>query len=200
MFANGTHLFVSDFDIENLFETMSKELRKRTTWFKASNVSLNISKTKYCSFYSLRKRKVLPNISPPLHTDKSPIKGKFFTKFLVVYLNENISSKYHINIVTIKVCKNIGILYRTRCILNKFLRKQFYFSFINCYLNYANLVWTSTKKSKLQALYHYQIHTARIINLKDKFTSAKPLTEQIIAITMYEMNIFQILTARSTLR
>ena len=123
MFANGTHLFVSDFDIENLFETMSKELRKRTTWFKASNVSLNISKTKYCSFYSLRKRKVLPNISPPLHTDKAPIKGKFFKKFLGVYLNENISSKYHINIVTIKVCKNIGILYRTRCILNKFLRK-----------------------------------------------------------------------------
>ena len=55
MFADGTHLFVSDFDIENLFETMSKELRKRTTWFKASNVSLHISKTKYCLFYSLKK-------------------------------------------------------------------------------------------------------------------------------------------------
>ena len=92
-----------------------------------------------------------------------------------------------------KVCKIIGILYRTRCILNKFLRKQLYFSFINCYLNYANIAWASTNKSKLQALYRHQKHAARIINFKDKFTSAKPLLEQINAMTVYEMNIFQTL-------
>ena len=89
-----------------------------------------------------------------------------------------------------KVCKSIGTLYRTHCILSKFLRKQLYFSFINCYLNYANIAWASTNKSTLQALYRYQKHAARIINFKDKFASAKPLLEQINAMTMYEMNIF----------
>ena len=68
-----------------------------------------------------------------------------------------------------------------------------FFSFINCYLNYATIAWTSTNKSKLQPVYCHQKHAARIINFKDKFTPAKPLLEQINAITVYEMNIFQTL-------
>ena len=52
------------------------------------------------------------------------------------------------------------------------------------------MVWNSTNKSKLQAPYRYQKHAARIIKIKDKFTSAKPLLEQINATAVYEMNIF----------
>ena len=119
-----------------------------------------------------------------MHIDNVPIKEEFATKFLGVYLDENSSWKNHINIVSTKVCKSIGILYRTCQILKKFLRKQLYFSFINCYLNYANIPWASTNKSKLQALCHHQKHAARMINFKDKFTSATPLLEQINAMTV----------------
>ena len=158
---------------------MNEELRKLASWFKANKLSLNISKTKYSLFHSIRKRKDIPNILTPLHIGNVPIKRESsLTKFLGVYLNENISWKHHINIASIKVCKSSEILYRTRCILSKFLRKKFYFYFISCYLNYENITWVSTNKSKLQALYHHQKHTARIINFKDKFTSAKLLLEQ----------------------
>ena len=54
-----------------------------------------------------------------------------------------------------------------------------------------NIAWASTNKSKLQVLDHRQKHAVRSINFKDKFTSAKPLLEQISAMTVYEMNIFQ---------
>ena len=113
---------------------MNKELRKVANWFKANKLSLNISKTKYSLFHSTRKRKDIPNILPPLHIDNVPVKREFVTKFLGVYLDENISWKHHINIVSTKVCKSIGILYRTRYILSKFLQKQLCFSFRNCYL------------------------------------------------------------------
>ena len=165
MFADDTNLFISDSNIENLFETMNEELRKVANWFKANKLSLNISKTKYSLFHSTRKRKDIPNILPPLHIDNVPIKGEFVTKFLGVYLDEDIEST--------KVCKSIGLLHRTGCILSKFLRKQFYFSFINCYLNYAHIAWASRNKSKLQALYRHQKKAAKIINLKDILTSAK---------------------------
>ena len=155
MFADNTNLFISDSNIEKFFKTMNEEPRKVASWFKANKLSLNISKTKYSLFHSTRKRKDIPNILPPLHIDNAPVKTEFVTKFLVVCLNENVSWKHHINIVSTKVCKGIGILCRTRCILSKFLRKQLYFSFINCYLNYANIAWASTNKSKLQALYRH---------------------------------------------
>ena len=118
------------------------------------------------------------NILPLLHIDNIPVKREFVTKFLGVYLDENISWKHHINIESTKVCKSIGILYRTCCILSKFLGKKLYCPFINCYLNYAKIAWPCTNKSKLQAPYRHQKHAATIINFKDKLTSAKPLLEQ----------------------
>ena len=155
---------------------MDEELRKVANWFKANKFSLNISKTKYSLFHYTRKRKDIPNILLPLHIDNVLVKREFVTKFLGVYLDENISRKHHINIISTKV-KSIEILYRTRCILSTFLRKQPYFSFVNCYLNCANIAWASTNKSKLQALYRHQKYATRIINFKDKLTSAKPLLE-----------------------
>ena len=61
--------------------------------------------------------------------------------------------------------------------MNNFLPKQLHFSLINGYLNYANIAWATTSKSKPQTLYCHQKHVARIIDFKDKFTSAKPLLE-----------------------
>ena len=127
MFVDDTNLFISDSNIENLFQTMNEELRKVASWFKASKLSLNISKTKYSLFHSTKKRKDISNVLSPLHIDNVPIKRKFVTKFLGVYLDENISWKHQFNIVSTKICKHIGILYRPYYILNKFLRKRFFF-------------------------------------------------------------------------
>ena len=52
------------------------------------------------------------------------------------------------------------------------------------------MVWASTNKTKLQTVYCHQKHAARIVNFKNKFTSAKPLLEQSNAMTVYEMNMF----------
>ena len=49
----------------------------------------------------------MPNILPSLQIDNVPVKREFVTKFLGVYLDENISWKHHINIVSTKVRKSI---------------------------------------------------------------------------------------------
>ena len=46
MFADDTNLFISDPNLENLFETMNEELRKIATWFKVDKLSLDICKKK----------------------------------------------------------------------------------------------------------------------------------------------------------
>ena len=60
-----------------------------------------------------------------MHIDNVPIKEEFATKFLGVYLDENISWKNHINIVSTKVYKSIGILYRTETTLFFFYKLLF---------------------------------------------------------------------------
>ena len=82
MSAVDSNLFIYDSNIEILFETMNKELRKVAAWFKANKLSLNISKIKYSLFHSTRKRKDIPNILPPVHIDNVPVKIEFVTNFL----------------------------------------------------------------------------------------------------------------------
>ena len=71
--------------------------------------------------------------------------------------------------------------------------KQLYFSFVHSYLNYGNIAWASTNKSKLKTLLYKQKHGARIINFKDKLTHAEPLLQELGALNIYQLNIFQTL-------
>ena len=71
-------------------------------------------------------------------------------KFLVVLINDKF--KVHINPLYSKVLKLIGILYRSRNILPKSSRVSIYYTLVNPYLTYCNLVWESTYDCYLDPL------------------------------------------------
>ena len=77
-------------------------------------------------------------------------------------LDKHIAWNDHIHIEK-KVAKNIGVLYRTRQFLDKELLKTIYFSYIQSYLNYANIAWSSTYSTKLKTIHYQQKHAARMI-------------------------------------
>jgi len=193
MFADDTNLFLSHKNIDTLFTNMNAELHKIANWFKSNKLSLNIKKTKWSLFHRSAKKRFLPESLPKLYIDNINIQRDRVTKFLGVYVDENLSWKYHIDTISNKVSKSIGILYKAREILDKRSLKQLYFAFVNSYINYANIVWASTSKSKLERIYRQQKHSARLINFKDRYTHAKPLLEDMKALNVYELNVFNIL-------
>ena len=85
-------------------------------------------------------------------------------------------------------------MYKSRNILNKTLLKQLYFSFTHSYLNYGNIAWASTSKTKLESLYRRQKHAVRVINFKDRFTHTSPLFKEMKILSLYKINIYQVLT------
>ena len=93
------------------------------------------------------------------------IEQENITKLLGTFLDEDISRKPHIDMICSITSKSNGILYNPRQMLSKNLLKQLYYSFINGYLIYANLVWGSNHKSKLEPLYYHQKRAARAIIL-----------------------------------
>ena len=60
-------------------------------------------------------------------------------------------------------------------------------------MNYANIAWGSTHKSKLLPLYRKQKQAVRAIFFKDKMAHRKPLFTEINALNLYQLNLFQIL-------
>ena len=104
-----------------------------------TSLSLNFDKTKWLLFHSLSKRQLLPQTSPNLLIENIHIKKEHVTKFLGLFIDENVSWKQHINIVSSKISKSIRILYKSRDVFSKQCLKQLYFLFIHNYVNYANV-------------------------------------------------------------
>ena len=194
MFADDTNLFTSNKNSNVAFNTMNTALKNISLWFKSNMLSLNVSKTNYTLFHSKHKKSKIPDTLPDLFMDNIKIERKTVTKFLGVLVDENLSWENHIKLINTKISKIIGILYKSRNILHKNLLKQLYFSFIHCYLNYANIVWASTFKSKLTSIFRTQKHAIRVIYFKDKFAHTKPLFDDIKVMNIYEINIFQTLS------
>ena len=149
----------------NCLEQLKKELKHIQNWFNENKLSLNTSKT---NAYSDR----IPLIFPKLTINNEIIKRERTMKFLGVLLNEKLIWKHHINCIQDIISKNLGVLYKARIYLNEKCLKQVYFSFNRPYLNYGNISWVSTSKTKLKHLLNRQKHASLLIFYKDNLQNS----------------------------
>ena len=63
--------------------------------------------------------------------------------------------------------------------------------FIHSYVNYGNIAWGSTYKTKLKKILTYQKKAARVIFFADHLAHAKPLMLDMSALNVYLINIYQ---------
>ena len=103
MFADGTNLFISDENIGELFQQMNNELKSASTWFKASKLSINTDKTKWTIFHPTSKECFMPTKFPKLFIDSITLKRETVTKFLGVFIDENVTWKPYINTISTKI-------------------------------------------------------------------------------------------------
>ena len=191
MFADDTNLFSSHSNIKELFNNVNLELDKISLWFKANKLSLNEGKTKYTFFHKTRQKDNIPLKMPLLAINGKNIERTTSIKFLGVLLDEHLSWKNHISVVENKISKNIGILYRAKNIVSKDGLKTLYFSFVHSYLNYGNIAWGSTTRTKLKKLAAKQRQAIRAIH---DAPHANEIMEEMRILNIYKLNIYQVLT------
>ena len=93
-FTDDTTVFASDSDINNVQETVNRELVGVDNWLKANRPSLNISKTSYM-IISNQKNAIEIRIRDSILTKVSTV------KFLGVTLDKNITFNDHVKNVTL---------------------------------------------------------------------------------------------------
>ena len=120
--------------------------------FNANKLSLNKDKTKYTFFHKAREKNYIPLKLPSLFINDSKIKRVTSIKYLGVLTDEHLTWKEHVAVIENKVSKNIGLLYRSRRVLDSMALKNLHFSYIHSYLNYGNIVWASVSTTKLKKL------------------------------------------------
>ena len=138
LFADDTSLFYSHSDPKTLMKVVNEELEKIAKWFKINKLSLNIKKTNFILFGQNHKKNPI-NITVLI--DNVSITKVKSTRFLGVLIDENISWKPHISLITSKIAKNIGIIGKICYLLNTTVSLNLYYSMVYPFISYCNIAW-----------------------------------------------------------
>ena len=97
------------------------------------------------------------------------------TKFLGVTLDSKLSWKAHIQSITKKVAKSIGVLIRARQFLDKKTMKQLYYTFVYPHLIYCIAIWGKATAQNIWPLLKLQKMAIRIITNTKKWARSTPI-------------------------
>ena len=113
-------------------------------------------------------------------------------KFLGVIIADNLSWQPHIDYISKKVSKSIGIMRRLSRYINKATLISLYYSLIYSYITYCNEVWGLGYASHRRKLFNLQKRAIRIICNKPKFEHTDPLFKELRILKLHDINSFLI--------
>ena len=160
LFADDTTLLFADTDFDNLVTTMNQNIDKVYKWFCLNKLSLNIDKTNYVIFHDPRKK--FPSKSC-VKIDNREIANTTNTKFLGVYIDENMSWKTHCNIIANKCAKTLAILHRLKHYLPQHTLATIYHSLFVSHISYGISAFGNINSKELKRLKILQKKAIRVI-------------------------------------
>lgn len=172
IYADDTTLLIDDSDINNLHGNLILELEKISSWTRINNLSLNTNKTNFIFF---QNRSVRHNFPPVTITGNTVDRVKF-TKFLGVYLDENINWNQHISFTVNKLARMCGILYRIRNNLTPEAITSIYYTLCYPHLTYCVAIWACTWQTFIKKVTIAQNKIFRCMFFMSKFESTRNIT------------------------
>ena len=163
LYADDTSLnsILKTFSSNDQVETatnINKELMLIYDWLLANKLSLNIKKTKYMIFrYPQRPANSIPDLS--LYINNHMLDRVDTFDFLGLTISETLSWKNHVDKISIKISKVIGILARCKRYIHTSVMIKIYNSLVLSRINYGITCWGFDNKR----IYKLQKKALRII-------------------------------------
>ena len=143
LFADDTNIQIEDTNAHNLNTKILEVMQQLSRWFSVNKLVINTEKTNAISFHAWQNKS---NIKPKIPFQNMDIKYKNETKFLGLYLTEDVKWEVHINHVCNLLNKNYYVLQSLVTSLNTL--RNVYFANFHSHLRYGILFWGSDPKSK----------------------------------------------------
>ena len=168
-------------------EKNNRELSKLSTWFKTNKLSLNVKKTK-CIFFCARN-KPLNQYRNNLNIiiDGQEIEQVASINFLGVQIDEHLDWKVHIDKVSMKMAKSIGLINKIKSYVSVSTRRTLYCSLVLPYIQYCNIVWANCYHTYLDRILKLQKRAVRIIAGADFRDHTKPLFSLFKLLNVYQL-------------
>ena len=151
-FADDTNLLISDNSPKKIQDHVNSDLKHLCRWLRANKISLNKSKTELLIFKHPNKK-----IN---HEFKFKMNGKKlypskYVKYLGVLIDSHLTFSYHMNSISTKLSREIGILSKIRHYVKKDTLRSIYFGIFSSILTYASQIWGQIKSSHFIRLVGY---------------------------------------------
>ena len=179
--------------ISKIFPAMNRdtfintELNKIDTWLK---LTMNVDKSKTMLFHKRRKVNII-NIK----IDHKTMDRVSQFSFLGIMIDENLTWKNHVNILTNKLSKIIGILHRYKSIYPKHILLTIYNSLFIPHVNFGSLVWGTT----IERISKFHKKALRTITHSNYIAHTEPLLKGLNLLNVSDMFFLKILKCLHTL-
>ena len=190
LFADDTNAYHSDSDWSRLVLTLNSELDKLSVWLRSNKLSLNIKKCNYILF----GHKKVPLCDSELHIliNGQKLERVEHTKFLGVIVDSKLTFSNHIQYISLKILKGLGIMCKLRNILPSSVLLTLYYTLIYPYLTYCTIIWGCANMTALHKLVILQKRAIRIITRSPYRTASNPLFLRLRLLKVYDIYNLQL--------
>ena len=174
-------LFADDltisFNCSSVAETnilCNEELEKLFIWATANKLSINFGRNK--TYYMIHTYRNLDYSDISIEINDHVLEHVDEGLFLGLYIYKKLNYRSHIDYISKKISKSIGILFKLsqNKVATSVLR-QVYYSLVHSYLNYNICVYGGTYQSHINSLFLLQKRAIRIINKAPFLEPTTPL-------------------------
>ena len=156
-FGDDTTLYFGHKNKNFVLCCLEHDLEVISDWLRANKRTLNVNKTVFMLFDPKGKR-----TSEQLRFEDKIIINSHKTKFLGIWLNDNLSWEAHIRQLTIKIKRNMILLKRSK---TKSTLVPIYYGHVHSHLKYGILLWGSIlSRSQINLLQKLQDVAIQVIN------------------------------------
>ena len=173
-FADDINLLFADSNPRNLQRTVNKALKKLVEWLRANRLSLNVDKTEFLIFRPPKQscERIVLTLDGKKIFESSNI------KYLGLLMDSRLTWKFHINELSKKLSRAIGILYKIRAYSPQPILISLYFAIFHSHLTYGLPVWGSASKNLINNIVLLQKRALRVITSADYHAHTKPIMKE----------------------
>ena len=181
MYADDTTLYCNINEELNDF-TINNELGKIDDWLTSNKLCLNAKKTKFMIFHSHQRIIAQPKLTIN-NTDIEQVKQ---FNFLGLILNSQLTWSSHIEHISKKISRVIGVMYRLKHIYPQSVLLMLYNSLIVPHFSYCILIWGSTIENG-HTIHLLQKKALRLVTNEDYIAHTEPICKLLNQLKVTDM-------------
>ena len=187
LFADDSNIFHTFGENQNEIDVneVNEQLNEVQKWCNANKLTINLKKTN-CMFIKGQRRVIAVN--GVLRLSNVDINNVSVASFVGVQIDSSLSWKHHIDFVNKCVRRKVGLLFKLRYFVPRYILVLLYKSFIQPHIQYGIEVWGSSYKSRLNCIYLAQKMAVRAITFSLLRTSSRPLFEQLGILDIFDLH------------